>query len=168
MFGVSPLAVQFHRTVYLDNVASPGCSLAFLLALSRRYQLAGFIGSALAFGIAVLSKETFLLALPFLAWTMMPERRPVDPPLHARDLGAVLAVVGLSYVVFAAVKGSCCPGPGHTSLIEGITFQLGTRDGSGSIFDTGASSSRPSPSGGTSTRSSSCMGRWSRPSSGCS
>ncbi|GAA4266888.1 glycosyltransferase family 39 protein [Frondihabitans peucedani] len=135
VFGVSPLAVQFHRTVYLDNVAVPWLLLAFLLALSRRAQLAGFIGSAFAFGIAVLSKETFLLALPFLAWTMIRNSDRSTRRYTLATSGAVLALVGLGYVVFAAVRGELVPGKGHTSLIGGLTFQLGTRAASGSILD---------------------------------
>ncbi|MBF4576658.1 glycosyltransferase family 39 protein [Frondihabitans sp. VKM Ac-2883] len=138
VFGVSPLAVQFHRTVYLDNVAVPWLLLAFLLALSRKNQLAGFIGAAFAFGIAVLSKETFLLALPFLAWVMIRNSDKSTRRYTLATSGAVLALVGLSYVVLAAVRGELIPGPGHTSLISGLTFQLGTRADSGSIFDTGS------------------------------
>jgi 4-amino-4-deoxy-L-arabinose transferase-like glycosyltransferase len=135
VFGVSPLAIQFHRTVYLDNVAVPWLLLAFLLALSRKNQLAGFIGSAFAFGIAVLSKETFLLALPFLAWMMIRNSEKTTRRYTLATSGAVLALVGLSYVVFSAVRGELIPGKGHTSLISGLTFQLGTRTASGSIFD---------------------------------
>lgn len=135
VFGVSPLAIQFHRTVYLDNIAVPWLLLAFLLALSRKNQLAGFIGSAFAFGIAVLSKETFLLALPFLAWVMIRNSDRSTRRYTLATSGAVLALVGFSYVVFATVRGELVPGPGHTSLISGLSFQLGTRAASGSIFD---------------------------------
>lgn len=40
VYALSPLAVQFHRTVYLDNVATPWLLGAFVLALSTRRQLA--------------------------------------------------------------------------------------------------------------------------------
>ncbi|GAA4670351.1 ArnT family glycosyltransferase [Frondihabitans cladoniiphilus] len=135
VFGISPLAIQFHRTVYLDNVATPWLLLAFLLALSRKNQLAGFIGSAFAFGVAVLSKETFLLALPFLAWVMIRNSEKSTRRYTLATSGAVLALVGGAYVVFAAVRGELVPGPGHTSLVSGLSFQLGTRTASGSIFD---------------------------------
>ena len=136
VMGISPLAIQYHRTVYLDNVAVPWLLLAFLLALSRKNQLAGFVGSAFAFGISVLSKETFLLALPFLAWVMI---RQADRSTRRYSLaiaGAVLVLVGSAYVALAAVKGELAPGKGHTSLWTGVTYQLGTRSASGSLFDT--------------------------------
>ncbi len=39
IFAISPLAVQFHRTVFLDNVATPWLLAAFVLALAPRRQL---------------------------------------------------------------------------------------------------------------------------------
>ncbi|MBG6185548.1 4-amino-4-deoxy-L-arabinose transferase-like glycosyltransferase [Arthrobacter sp. CAN_A214] len=39
IFSVSPLAVQFHRYVYLDNIAVPWLLAAFLLAMSPKRQL---------------------------------------------------------------------------------------------------------------------------------
>ena len=55
LFLLSPLAVQFHRQVYLDNIATAWLLAALLLAMSRRAQLAGYIGAAAAFGVAVLT-----------------------------------------------------------------------------------------------------------------
>ncbi|GAB2968186.1 ArnT family glycosyltransferase [Frigoribacterium salinisoli] len=137
VFAVSPLALQYHRTAYLDNVATPWLLAAFLLALSRRYQLAGFVGAAAAFGVAVLSKETYLLALPFLVWVMW---RTADRATRRYTLSvsaALLTLLGLSYVALALVKGEVVPGQGRVSLWEGITYQLGSREGSGSVLVAG-------------------------------
>ncbi|MBD8726409.1 glycosyltransferase family 39 protein [Frigoribacterium sp. CFBP 13707] len=138
VFAVSPLALQFHRTVYLDNIATPWLLAAFVFALSRRYQLAGYAAASLTFGIAVLSKETYLLALPFLAWTMW---RGADRSTRRYTLSiaaSLLVLVGLGYVALAAVKGELLPGAGRVSLLEGVQFQLATREASGSVFDTGS------------------------------
>jgi 4-amino-4-deoxy-L-arabinose transferase-like glycosyltransferase len=138
VFALSPLALQYHRTVYIDNVATPWLLAAFVLVLSRRQQLAGFVGAAACLGIAVLSKETYLLALPFLIWMAV---RRADPSTRRYTLsvaGAVLAVVGGGYVLLAAVKGELAPGPGRVSLFEGITYQLGSREASGSLFTSGS------------------------------
>ena len=135
IFAVSPLALQYHRTVYIDNVATPWLIAALVFALSRRQQLAGFAASAACLGIAVLSKETYLLALPFVAWMAF---RRADPSTRRYTLsvaGAVLVVIGGGYVMLAAVKGELVPSAGHVSLLQGITYQLGSRQSSGSIFD---------------------------------
>lgn len=137
VFGLSPLALQYHRTVYIDNVATPWLLAAFVLVLSRRQQLAGFAAAAACLGIAVLSKETYLLALPFLIWIAI---RRADRSTRRYTLsvaGAVLVVIGGGYLLLAAVKGELLPGPGRVSLLEGITYQLGSRAGSGFVFEPG-------------------------------
>ncbi|MFJ4296759.1 ArnT family glycosyltransferase [Curtobacterium sp. NPDC089689] len=138
VFALSPLALQYHRTVYIDNVATPWLLAAFVLVLSRRKQLAGFAGAAACLGIAVLSKETYLLALPFLIWMAV---RGADKSTRRYTLsvaGAVLTVIGGGYLLLAAVKGELLPGPGRVSLLQGITYQLGSRAASGSVFDGGS------------------------------
>ena len=135
LFLLSPLAVQFHRQVYLDNIATAWLLAALLLGMSRNKQLLGYIGAAAAFGIAVLTKETYLLALPLLAWFMW---RGADRTTRRYTLSvasSVLALLGLAYVAFALVKGEVMPGPGRVSLFEGLAFQLASREGSGSLLD---------------------------------
>lgn len=138
VFALSPLALQYHRTVYIDNVATPWLLAAFVLVLSRRQQLAGFAGAAACLGIAVLSKETYLLALPFLIWMAV---RRADTSTRRYTLsvaGAVLVLIGGGYLLLAAVKGELVPGNGRVSLWEGVTYQLGSRTASGSVFDGGS------------------------------
>jgi len=138
VFALSPLALQYHRTVYIDNVATPWLLAAFVLVLSRRQQLAGFAGAAACLGIAVLSKETYLLALPFLIWMAV---RRADKSTRRYTLsvaGAVLVLIGGGYLLLAAVKGELVPGAGRVSLWEGVTYQLGSRTASGSVFDGGS------------------------------
>jgi 4-amino-4-deoxy-L-arabinose transferase-like glycosyltransferase len=134
IFAVSPLAVQFHRTVYLDNVATPWLLASLLLASTRKHQLIGFAGAAAALGIAVLSKETYLLALPLVAWLMWKNARPETRRYTVSVAGSILVLIGGSYLLLALVKGELFPGPNHTSLIGGIQFQLGARSTSGAIF----------------------------------
>jgi 4-amino-4-deoxy-L-arabinose transferase-like glycosyltransferase len=135
VFALSPLALQFHRTVYLDNVAVPWLLLAFFLATNRRGQLAAFAGSAFAFGIAVLTKETFLLALPVLAWVMLRSARRETRRYTLSVAASILVLIGGSYLLLAAVKGELFSGADRVSLMEGITFQLASREGSGSVAD---------------------------------
>lgn len=135
LFALSPLAVTFHRTVYLDNIAIPWLLGAFILATSRHKQLMGFAGAAVCVGIAVLTKETFLLALPFVAWTMW---RHSDS--RTRKYTLVVAVcalilIGSSYVLLAALKGEVLPGSKRVSLVEGIGFQLVSRGSGGWILE---------------------------------
>lgn len=135
IFALSPLALQFHRTVYLDNIAVPWLLLAFFLATNRRGQLAAFAGSAASFGIAVLSKETFLLALPILIWVMVRSSHRDTRRYTLSVAASILVLIGGSYLLLAAVKGELLSGAGRVSLMDGVTFQLGSREGSGSLLD---------------------------------
>ncbi|MGG7509799.1 ArnT family glycosyltransferase [Plantibacter sp. YIM 135249] len=135
VFAISPLAVQFHRTVYLDNVAVPWLLAAFVLATVKRNQLVGFAASGAAFAIAVLSKETFLLALPFLAWTMWRAARKETRRYTLPVAATIVVVIGAAYVLFALIKGELVPGADRVSLLGGVFFQLANRVASGSVFD---------------------------------
>ena len=137
LFTVSPLAVEFHRYVYLDNLAVVWLLGAFVLALSPRRDLFAFAGAALCFTVAVLTKETTLLMLPVLAWVVWLRSSGGTRRYVVAVSGAVLTLGGLAYVAFALVKGEVLPGAGRVSLLEGITFQLAGREGSGSIFTSG-------------------------------
>ncbi|WP_157682665.1 ArnT family glycosyltransferase [Nocardioides scoriae] len=135
LFALSPLSLQFSRTVYLDNVALPWLIAAFVLALSRQRQLLAFAGSALCFGVAVLSKETFLLVLPFLAWQMWRSAGADTRRYTLSVAGSLLTLVLSAYALFALVKGEVFPGRDRVSLFEGIAFQLVSREDSGSVLD---------------------------------
>lgn len=135
IFLLSPLAVQFHRQVYLDNIATAWLLGALLLAMSRRAQLIGYAGAAAAFGVAVLTKETYLLALPLVAWFMWRGADRTTRRYTVSVAASVLALIGLTYVAFALVKGEVTPAPGRVSLWDGLAFQLSSREGSGSLFD---------------------------------
>lgn len=135
IFALSPLAVQFHRTVFLDNVATPWLLAAFVLVLAPRRQLVAFAAAAVCFGIAVLSKETYALFFPFLAWqTWRSAFRGTRR--YTVSLGAAIVVVlGLSYVLLSVVKGELVPAANRVSLLSGLDFQLSGRAVSGSLFD---------------------------------
>jgi hypothetical protein len=135
LFALSPLALQFHRQVYLDNIATPWLLGALILATSRKHQLAGHVGAAVAFGIAVLTKETYLLALPLVAFVMYRSAWPATRRYTVSVAATMLALVGFGYILFATVKGELIPGPDRVSLLEGIAFQLSSRASSGSVAD---------------------------------
>ena len=135
LFSLSPLAVELHRVVYLDNIATAFVLAAFVLAVSPERRLAAFAGSGLCLGLAALTKATSLLLLPVLAWLLW---RASDRRTRRYSLavaGTVFVLTGSFYLLFAALRGELLPGPGHVSLADGIAFQLFSRRASGSPFD---------------------------------
>ncbi|MFI9200439.1 ArnT family glycosyltransferase [Streptomyces sp. NPDC053048] len=137
LFGLSPLAVVLQREIFLDNIAVMWILLAFCLAASPRRHLWHHFGAGLAAAVAVLSKETMLVVLPALLLTMW--RHSHRDTRKFAVTGAVTAcgLIGLAYPLFALLNHELFPGPGHVSLIDGITYQM-SRPGSGFVLDAGS------------------------------
>jgi hypothetical protein len=142
LFGLSPLALHYHRMVLLDNIATPLVLGAFALAASPSRRLAAHAASGLCFGAAVLCKETFLLLLPILAWQLWRHGDQRTRRYSLATAGSLFVLVGLVYVLYATLRGELLPGEGHVSLFEGVRFQLLDREAGGSIFDPGSVTGR--------------------------
>ncbi|MBQ0846800.1 glycosyltransferase family 39 protein [Streptomyces sp. BH-SS-21] len=139
LFGLSPLSVVLQREIFLDNIAVMWTLLAFCLAASPSRHLWHHFGAGLAAAAAVLTKETMIFVLPAVLVTMW--RHSHRDTRKFALTGAVTAcvLIGMSYPLFALLKGELFPGAGHVSLWDGLEYQL-TRPGSGFILDTGSGS----------------------------
>ncbi|MFE9098654.1 ArnT family glycosyltransferase [Streptomyces sp. NPDC007264] len=139
LFGLSPLSVVLQREIFLDNIAVMWTLLAFTLAASPSRHLWHHFGAGLAAAAGVLTKETMLVVLPAVFLTMW--RHSHRDTRKFALTGAVTAcvLIGLSYPLFALLKGELLPGPGHVSLWDGIAYQM-SRAGSGFLLDPGSGS----------------------------
>ncbi len=135
LFALSPLAVHYSRLVYLDNLALPWALAAFVLATSRGRQLLAFAGAAVLFAVAVLTKETFLLLLPFVAWQMWRCAHRETRRYTLTVAASLLVLMGVGFLGLAALKGELMPGPNRVSLAGAIEWQLSGRQGTGSPLD---------------------------------
>ena len=139
LFGLSPLSVTLQREIFLDNIAVTWILAAFVLAYSPRKHLWAHVASGLCAGVAVLSKETMLLAVPALVVAMW---QNVDQRTRKYSfvgfIGAFVLLV-IQYPLYAILKGELWSTGGKVSLIAGLTYQL-TRPGSGSVFTKGSNS----------------------------
>jgi hypothetical protein len=135
VYGLSPLAVDYQRMVYLDNLAMPWVLGAFALALTPRRRLWTFAASGACFAVAVLSKETMLLFAPALVYQVWQRADRATRAFCVTATSAVAALLVAVYPLLAVLKGELVPGPGHVSLASAITFQLGGRQGSGNPLD---------------------------------
>lgn len=139
LFGLSPLAVVLQREIFLDNIAVMWMLLAFCLAASPNRHLWHHFAAGIAAATGVLSKETMLVLLPALLVTMWRHGHPATRKFALTGAITACALVGLSYPLFALLKGELLPGGGHVSLWDGITYQL-SRPGSGFVLDPGSGS----------------------------
>jgi 4-amino-4-deoxy-L-arabinose transferase-like glycosyltransferase len=137
LFGLSPLSVTLQREIFLDNIAVTWILAAFVLAYSPRKHLWSHVGSGLCAGIAVLSKETMLLAVPALfvaLWQNVDKR--TRKYSFVGFMGAFLLLI-VQYPLYAILKGELWSTGGKVSLAAGLTYQL-SRQGSGSILTHGS------------------------------
>ena len=139
VFALSPLSVTLQREVFLDNLAAFWILLAFVLASSTRQHLWMHISAGAAAAVAVLSKETMLIAVPGLIVAVWQCAHPRTRKFTLAGFFTALCLVGIFYPLYALLKGELLPGPGHVSLIGGIEFQM-DRPGSGSVFSPGTGS----------------------------
>jgi hypothetical protein len=138
LFALSPLALGFHRAVYLDNVATPFLLGAFVLALSPGHRLAAHAGAGLCFAAAVLAKETSLLLAPALLWQYWQVSDHRTRRYSLTVAASLFVLPCCAYLLYAALRGELLPGPGHVSLVDAVRFQLAGRAPSGSPFDPGS------------------------------
>ncbi|MBT2417913.1 glycosyltransferase family 39 protein [Streptomyces sp. ISL-22] len=139
LFGLSPLSVVLQREIFLDNLAVMWTLLAFALAASPSRHLWHHFGAGIAAATAVLTKETMLFVLPAVLITMWRHSHRDTRKFAVTGAVTACALIGLSYPLFALLKGELFPGSGHVSLWDGIRYQM-TRPGSGFILDQGSGS----------------------------
>ncbi|MBD0843134.1 ArnT family glycosyltransferase [Streptomyces sp. TRM68416] len=139
LFGLSPLSVILQREIFLDNLAVMWTLLAFTLAASPSRHLWHHFGAGIAAATAVLTKETMLLVLPAVLFTMWRHSHRDTRKFAVTGAITACALIGFSYPLFALLKGELLPGSGHVSLWDGVKYQM-TRPGSGFILDQGSGS----------------------------
>ena len=134
-FALSPLAVNYQRMVYLDNLAMPWLLAAFALALTPRRRLWTYGASGACCAVAVLSKETTLLFMPALVYLVWQRAHRTTRAFCVTATVAVFGLLVAIYPLLALLKGELVPGPGHVSLLSAISFQLNGRQGTGNPFN---------------------------------
>ncbi|WP_354643333.1 ArnT family glycosyltransferase [Kitasatospora camelliae] len=133
LFGLSPLAVSLQRQVLLDNLAVMWVLAAMVLCASPRRDLWQHTAAGLAFGVAVLSKETIIVLLPALVLLLWQRSHPATRGFSLAGAAGGLVTVLSLYPLYALLKNELVPGSGHVSLLEGLSFQL-SRPGSPSLL----------------------------------
>lgn len=137
LFGLSPLSVELHREIFLDNIAVAWILAAFVLAASPSRHLWHHFAAGICAAVAVLSKETILLALPALMFTMWRHSHRDTRKFAVTGALTSCVLIGLMYPLYALLNGELVPGKGHVSLWDGVVYQL-SRPGSGSVFVDGS------------------------------
>lgn len=109
IFSFSPLSITYQRQVFLDNIATFWMLLSLYLLVSSASRLKYIVGAALAFGIAVLSKEVIAVCFPALiygAWLFCTKfQRKFNMVVFIYGVIAAISV----WVLMAILKGELFP-----------------------------------------------------------
>jgi hypothetical protein len=135
LFTLSPVALYYHRMVFLDNIAIAWTLAALVFAVSPRRSLASAFGSAACLAAAVLSKETAAVMLPVVAWMLLRNQPKSSRAWSMTVFGVAFSAMAFFYPLYAILKNELLEGPGHVSLVWAIKWQLFERDGTGSVLD---------------------------------
>ncbi len=141
VFSISPLGVGLHRQVYLDNIGTVFLLLSVWLMLRGPARLDRMVLSAVAFGLAFWSKETFALFFPGLVFLVF-----VQADRSIRRFSVVLwtttalSIVSL-FILLSFLKDEFLPSGvlwsssrPHVSMIGTYLHQVG-RAGHGSLLN---------------------------------
>jgi 4-amino-4-deoxy-L-arabinose transferase-like glycosyltransferase len=137
LFGLSPLAVYYHRMVSLDNIGTLWLLAAMVAATSRRRNLGAAFWAGVFSAVAVLSKETIAILLPVVFWLIWQQAHPHTRKWHLGIYTVTVALLTAFYPLFAALRGELFPGAGHVSLLWAVWWQLLGRTGSGFLLANG-------------------------------
>lgn len=136
LFTLSPLALFYHRMVFLDNIAMTWTLAAMVFAASQRRSLAAALGAAISLAGAALTKETAVIMVIPIFWLLYQHRDKAVWLWSKLLFGAAFVGIGLFYPLYAILKNELLEGPGHVSLVWAIKWQLFEREGTGSVLDT--------------------------------
>ena len=134
LFGLSPLAVYYHRMVSLDNIGTLWLLAAMVAATSRRRNLAAAFWAGTFSAVAVLSKETIAILLPVVFWLIWQQAHPHTRKWHLAIYAVTVALFTAFYPLFAVLRDELFPGAGHVSLFWAVWWQLLGRTGSGFLL----------------------------------
>ncbi len=131
IFSMSPLAIYFQRRVLLDNIMVWWVLLSLALLLRKRVHLSHIFYSGLAFGAAVLTKESAVMFGPALAYAVYVVSQPSQRRFAIVFWLLISMVVVSWFVVFAGLKGELWPATAgeHVSLISSYRNFAGRGEG---------------------------------------
>ncbi len=109
LFSFSSLGIYFQRLVYLDNFAIFWVLAALYLQISSKSRLAYIAGSAFAYGLGVLSKETMIVIFPAFIYGTWLQVSPVQRRYLLIAFGYISLALVSTYVLYAALRNELFP-----------------------------------------------------------
>jgi 4-amino-4-deoxy-L-arabinose transferase-like glycosyltransferase len=141
LFSFSPLAIYFQREVLLDNFATCWALLAIYFQVASKSRLRWIVSSAIAFGVAILSKETIVVLLPALIYGAWIQASAFQRRYMVAVFTYLAVAIPSTFVLLAMLKNELFPSGTllgghnpHVSMIETFLSQAGRGTQQGSFM----------------------------------
>src|SRR5215469_2644310 len=124
IYTFSPLSLTYRHEVLLDNIGTFWLLLSLFLITTGKSRLGTFVLAAASLGIALLTKEVFLIFIPVMLYAVS---------LYATQFQRRFSLVAFVYitlatasalVLLALLKGELLPAGSHPSLVGALLQQL--------------------------------------------
>lgn len=135
LFAASPLAIQNHRMVFLDNLQVMWCLAAMAFAVSPKRSVNSAIAAGLCLAVSTLSKETGGILLPVVVYLIWQNRAKGERSWSLSMFGASYVGLCSFYLMYAVLKNELFEGAGHVSLLYALKWQMFGRASTGSPLD---------------------------------
>ncbi len=109
LFAFSPLALMYERQVYLDNIGVFWLLLSLYLLIAGRSRLSRLVAAGLAFGLAVLSKEMFVIFLPLIVFGVWRFTSRYHHVFGLITFGYCVLGLIATFVLLAVLRGELLP-----------------------------------------------------------
>lgn len=109
LFSLSPISLTYQRQVFLDNVGTFWLLLSLYLIIASKSRLSYIVSAALSFGIAMLSKEIFLLFMPVMIYAVWLHSTRYQRKFTVIAFTYIVVACGLAFVLLAVLKGELFP-----------------------------------------------------------
>lgn len=130
-FIASPLAIFFHRQIYLDNIMVFWLLPSIYFILKGR-TLSNYLLSSVFFSVAVLSKESAIVFLPIFLLILFRKSSRHNRFFAISSWLSIFVLLISLYPIYALVKGELFPfgtifggATPHVSLLDALLFQSG-------------------------------------------
>lgn len=141
IFSLSPLSIAYQRQVLLDNIGTFWLLLAMYLLTSGNSRLPYIIGAGVSFGVAILSKEIFVLFLPVMIYAVWLHTTKFQRKFALLAFTYIVIALSSSFVLIAILKGELFPYawhlPGdthsHLSFLDTLVQQTQRPQSEGSL-----------------------------------
>src|SRR5947209_112375 len=109
IFSLSPLSIVYQRQVFLDNIGTFWLLLSLYLLVISNSRLLYIVLAGMCFGIALLSKEIFVLFIPAMIYALWLHTTRFQRKFALVAFTYTIISIGSEFVLLAVLKGELLP-----------------------------------------------------------